>query len=283
MGTAKQQHVCRAHGPPTRGPPAAARQKLARAKAGTAGSSIATYALDWQLLDVGGAVSKAPPKDGSYRVLDIPPFLADLPRWAGKNRLPSCCCPPLDYGRPACKGDNPDDEDHYDPTPANYQFLGPRSGHPGRSNYADDILTPAAEGLHPIRGGTRRPAYIKAEPWPGIPIRKGNHKHKAVDLTDGTWPNLTGHIKPHDYRHTHATVLDNSDVKKMLAMDHRGHAMAGMDAAYVHVTDDMRQHLCDVLEELWRAGIAERYQIASRSAVPILDGILLAYAHAGSA
>jgi integrase len=246
-------------------------------------SGIGTYALDWQLLDVGGEVSKAPPKDGSYRVLDIPPFLADLLRWAVKNRLPSCCCPLLDDGRPACKGDNPDDEDHYDPTPASYLFLGPRGGHPRRSNYADDILTPAAEGLHPQRNGSRRPVYIKAESWPGIPIRKGNRKHKAADLADGTWPNLTGHVKPHDYRHTHATVLENSDVKKVLAMDRRGHAMAGMDAVYVHVTDDMRQHLCDVLEELWRNGIAERYEITPRSAVPILDEILLAHAQASSA
>jgi hypothetical protein len=241
-------------------------------------SGNGTYALDWQLLDIGGVVSKAPPKDGSYRVLDIPPFLVSLLRWAVKNRLPSCSCPPLDDGRPACKGDNPDDEHHYDPTPPNYLFLGPRGGHPRRSNYADDILTPAAEGLHPMRNGTRRPVYVKSEPWPGIPIRKGNRKHKAADLADGTWPNLTGHVKPHDYRHTHATILENSDVKKVLQMDRRGHAMAGMDSVYVHVTDDMRQHLCDVLEELWWTGITERYQIAPRSAVPILDEILLAYA-----
>jgi hypothetical protein len=54
--------------------------------------------------------------------------------------------------------------------------------------------------------------------------------------------------------------------------------MAGMDSVYVHVTDDMRQHLCDVLEGPWQAAIAERYQIAPRSAVPILDEILLAHA-----
>ncbi|HUC24280.1 MAG TPA: hypothetical protein VMA73_16345 [Streptosporangiaceae bacterium] len=66
-------------------------------------------------------------------------------------------------------------------------------------------------------------------------------------------------------------------------MDRRDHAMAGMDAVYVHVTDDMRQHLCDVLEDLCRSGIAERYQIAPRSAVPLLDEILLAHAQASSA
>jgi hypothetical protein len=39
-----------------------------------------TYALDWQLRELGGIVRKAPSKDGSYRVLDPPPFLADLMR-----------------------------------------------------------------------------------------------------------------------------------------------------------------------------------------------------------
>jgi hypothetical protein len=61
-------------------------------------------------------------------------------------------------------------------------------------------------------------------------------------------------------------------------MDRRGHAMEGMDAVYLHVTDDMRDHLCDVLEELWSTAIEQRYKLAPRSAVPLLDDILLAYA-----
>ena len=39
-------------------------------------SGIPTYAVDWQLLELGGAVWKSAPKDGSFRVLDLPPFLA---------------------------------------------------------------------------------------------------------------------------------------------------------------------------------------------------------------
>jgi hypothetical protein len=84
-------------------------------------------------------------------------------------------------------------------------------------------------------------------------------------------------------RHTHSTILENSDVKKVLQMDRRGHAMAGMDNVYVHVTDDMRQHLCDILKEHWRTAIAERYRLAPRSAVPILNEILLAHAQASGA
>jgi hypothetical protein len=98
------------------------------------------------------SVRKSPPKDGSYRILDLPPFLASLVQWAMDNRRSTCRCPVLD-GRADCKGD--------DETEPNYLFLGPKGGHPRRSNYADDFLTPAAEGLHPARHGTRRPVYVR--------------------------------------------------------------------------------------------------------------------------
>ncbi|MGH3222608.1 MAG: hypothetical protein ACRDPY_28580, partial [Streptosporangiaceae bacterium] len=226
---------------------------------------ISTYALDWQLRELGGEVRKSPPKDGSYRVLDLPPFLADLMHWARDNRRSTCRC--LRTGdHPICKGE--------DPTPANYLFLGPKGGHPRRSNYADDFLTPAAEGLHPARDGIRRPVYVTAEPWPGIPIRKGNRKTTAADMADGTWPGLTGKFKPHDSRHTHATWLDAANLPKVIQMDRRGHAMPGMDAVYNHVTHEMRQRLCDVLEDLWRNAVAQRHALAPHSAVPLLDEIL---------
>ena len=60
-------------------------------------------------------------------------------------------------------------------------------------------------------------------------------------------------------------------------MDRRGHAMHGMDAVYVHPTAEMRQRLCDVLEQLWRTAVAQRYELAPRSCVPLLDEILIAY------
>ena len=231
-------------------------------------NGIATYAVDWQLREIGGVVCKSPPKDGSYRVLDLPPFLADLMRWALDNRQPTCHCPTID-DRPACKGE--------DPTPPNYLFLGPNGGHLRRSNYADRFITPAAEGLYPMYKGSRRPVYVTAVPWPGIPIRHGNRKAKAADLADGTWPNLTGKFKPHDDRHTHATWLDAANLAKVLQMDRRGHAMPGMDAVYNHVTPEMRQHLCNVLEQLWQQAVSRRYEVAHQSAVPLLNQILIAH------
>lgn len=172
----------------------------------------------------------------------------------------------LVHGRPACKGE--------DKTSANYLFLGPKRGHPRRSNYADDFLTPAAEGQHPARQGARRPVYVTAEPWPGIPVRCGNRRNRAADLADGTWPNLIGKFHPHDYRHSHATWLDTADVSKVIQMDRRGHTMQGMDRVYMHVTLQMRQRFCDILEELWRDAVAQRYKIDAHSHIALLDRIL---------
>ena len=44
----------------------------------------------------------------------------------------------------------------------------------------------------------------------------------------------------------------------------------------------MRQRLCDVLEELWRDAVAERYKLAPRSAVPLLNQILADHGKAAS-
>jgi integrase len=113
--------------------------------------------------------------------------------------------------------------------------------------HADPLAYPAAEGLYPARNSQRRPVYVTAEPWPGIPVRKGNRKVKAADVAEGTWPNLTSKFKPHDDRHTHATWLDAANLNKMIQMDRRGHAMPSMDAVYNHITLEMRQRLCDAL------------------------------------
>lgn len=120
----------------------------------------------------------------------------------------------------------------------------------------------------------RRPVYITAEPWPGLPTRYGNRRHKAADLAEATWPNLTGKLKPHDHRHTHSTWLDDTGVSKVIQMDRRGHAMQGMDRVYMHVTLQMRQRLCDALEDLWNQAITERHAISPQSTVSLLNLVL---------
>ena len=153
---------------------------------------LASYRLDWQLREIGGKIEKAPPKDESYRDIDLPPFLVSMAKWLIERRQP-CSCPRID-DRPVCKGE--------DRSPDAYLFLGPKGGHPRRSNYADRVLTPAAEGHYPARKGTRVPVYVTAEPWPGLPIRS-TRKTKAADAAGGEWAPLIEHIWPHLYWHGH--------------------------------------------------------------------------------
>jgi integrase len=217
------------------------------------------------------AMGRAQPYKG---LLDLPPFLAHLMKWARDNRRSSCACPLTEDGRAACKGE--------DDTEPNYLFLGPDGGHPRRSNYAHRRLTPAAEGLYPARRGIRRPVYVTASSWPGIPIRKGNRITRASDIASGTWADLAGAFNPHDYRHTHATWLDTAELSKVIQMDRRGHALPGMDAVYNHITPAMRQRLCDVLEAFWDEAVTERYKIAPTSAVPLLHQALAGHAERSS-
>ncbi|MGH3276979.1 MAG: hypothetical protein ACRDNZ_21965, partial [Streptosporangiaceae bacterium] len=127
---------------------------------------IPCYHLDWQLREIGGKVTKAPPKDNSSRTIDLPPFLASLSRQLTAQDRP-CCCPELE-GRPACKGD-----DH---APAAYVFLGPGAGHARRSNWADRVLTPAATGAYPEQKGQRRPVYVSWQHPAGTPVRSTRGK-----------------------------------------------------------------------------------------------------------
>jgi hypothetical protein len=63
-------------------------------------------------------------------------------------------------------------------------------------------------------------------------------------------------------------------LNKVIQMDRRGHAMPGMDAVYTHVTQEMRQRLCEVLEDLWHDAVMQRRRLAQMSAVPLLNEIL---------
>jgi hypothetical protein len=53
--------------------------------------------------------------------------------------------------------------------------------------------------------------------------------------------------------------------------------MSGMDAVYLHITPEMRQRLCDVLQDLWDQAIGERRKLAPQSAVALLNQVLSAH------
>lgn len=76
--------------------------------------------IDWQLREFSGHLEKAPPKDDSYRSVDLPPFLSGLVSRQAQ-RAGRCACPGR---RPECGGHG------------EWLFLGADMGHHRRSNYA---------------------------------------------------------------------------------------------------------------------------------------------------
>ena len=99
-----------------------------------------------------------------------------------------CRCPVLD-GRADCKGD--------DETEPNYLFLGPKGGHPRRSNYAVRYLTPAAEGSYPP--ATAPAVRSTSRPSPG----RASRSAKATGRPGPpTWPTARGPTSPASSGHT---------------------------------------------------------------------------------
>ena len=140
----------------------------------------------------------------------------------------TCCCP-LERRASRVQGGRPDSS----------QLPVPR---PEEAATRAAPTTPTTSSPQPPKASTP-PARASAGPstsppnhGPASRSAAATGEHKAADMADGTWPNLTGKFKPHDYRHTHATWLDDADLSKVIQMDRRGHAMPGMDRVYIHVT-----------------------------------------------
>ena len=117
--------------------------------------------IDWKLYELNGKFYKGPPKDGSMRPADLPPFLSEL--LSGQlASTGSFRCNCRSREEPWCPG-------------ADYVFLGPGRGHFRRSNYSERFFRPAADGWYPARkGSSPRPAapvlVTDCELFPGRPV-----------------------------------------------------------------------------------------------------------------
>ena len=118
-------------------------------------------AIDWKLYELNGRFYRGRPKDGSIRIADLPPFLAELlaDHLANAGNM-KCTCRNTEL--PWCPG-------------AEYVFLGPGRGHFRRSNYSERFFRPAADGWYlPRNGKNPRPAVpvlvTDCELFPGRPV-----------------------------------------------------------------------------------------------------------------
>ena len=115
--------------------------------------------IDRKLYEL-GRFYLGPPKDGSIRDADLPPFLAELlASHLGRDPGRKCRC--RNPQEPWCRG-------------GEYVFLGPRGIHFRRSEYGERRFRPAADGWYP--GRKPRPAMpvladISDQVMPGRPLQ----------------------------------------------------------------------------------------------------------------
>jgi hypothetical protein len=146
--------------------------------------------INRKLYELNGKFYAGPPKDGSIRPADLPPFLAELIA-AHLESTPNMKCTCTNTNKPWCAG-------------AEYVFLGPGGGHFRRSNYSERFVRPAADGWYPARKGkTPRPArpvlVTDCGSFPGRPVPPWP---AAIPVEGYTPPVGRGYIRLFNDEHT---------------------------------------------------------------------------------
>lgn len=257
-----------------------------------------------------GEFIRCPPKDDSYRTIDIPPWLGALMReHMARVQLKPCSCHGERYvfrglaaagtSRPGAKvvdvarragvstGTVSNVANHSNrvapDTRARVEAAMTELGfvrHWRRTEYADHwrrngyrtwVFHPAATGWYPKKAPyPERVVPIIGGPWPGIPARGRN----AAQRADSCWTAIARGHTPHGERHSHRTDMEELRTEKVLMDERMGHADGSVSARYSHVTDRMRQRLMGGLTQLWDEALTARYAMHPNSPVEALDRLL---------
>ncbi|MFG2037531.1 hypothetical protein [Dactylosporangium sp. NPDC048998] len=119
------------------------------------------------------------------------------------------------------------------------------------------------------------PAALLGEPTYEPPTGRGRPRINA-DVPLASWlpvlPGLTPHL-----RHGHETWMDEAAIPYVLQSERMGHEVPGMRGVYGHVSATMRAALVAALQAMWEASLAARAALSPRSAVGVLDGLLVPF------
>lgn len=147
------------------------------------------------------------------------------------------------------------------------------AAHWRRSGFATWVFQPATTGWYPRKAPQMpRPVPVAGEPFPGVPVRGRNSQGRA----EACWVPLVQGLTPHLLRHSHKTVMVEMRTPEVLSHERLGHELGGMGGRYAHVTAPMRQELCEALTERWEAALDARLELNPRSPVTVLDDLLRA-------
>ncbi|SMC98945.1 tyrosine-type recombinase/integrase [Kibdelosporangium aridum] len=268
--------------------------------------------VEWQLYELSTGLHRCPPKDDSYRTIDLPSFLAMLVSDHIARTTPRPC---------ACHG-------------RTYVFRGLRAANkaahrPGAKlidvarragvsattvsnlfNHPEVVaeetqarIKQAIADLGYVRGGVssepaahwRRNGFA---PWLFEPAatgwypKKAPHEAHPVPLLGEPWPgipvrgrNASGRadacwvpiapgLTPHGLRHTHKTRMRGLGTPPPLMDERLGHSDGTVQARYDHVTPEMRQQLMAGLTAEWEEALGQRKAMCPTSPVAVLDELL---------
>ncbi|MER7412976.1 LacI family DNA-binding transcriptional regulator [Streptomyces cacaoi] len=264
-----------------------------------------------------GELVRCPPKDDSYRTVDGPEFLTRLVRdHVASKKLAPCPCHGKRYvysAVGAVKGGQPGAKlvdvaraagvstgtvsnvlnrpehvaaatrQRVEEAVADLGFVrGVRepgeAAHWRRNGFSVWQFTPAVSGWYPKKAPQEaRPVPVRAEPWPGVPVRGRNSQGRAT----ACWVPIQTGLTPHGLRHTHKTLMEELGTPKVLMDERMGHIDGSVSARYSHVTAVMRERLCRDLTDLWHRSLDARARMSPGSPVAVLDRLLKERLEAG--
>ncbi|MEU4801198.1 LacI family DNA-binding transcriptional regulator [Actinosynnema sp. NPDC023587] len=98
----------------------------------------------------------------------------------------------------------------------------------------------------------------------------------AAGRADSCWLPIAPALTPHGLRHTHRTLLVELGVPDKLIDERMGHEDGSVQGRYTHVTASMRESLLEGLTGLWEAALEVRRAMRPTSPVTVLDALLRA-------
>lgn len=92
--------------------------------------------------------------------------------------------------------------------------------------------------------------------------------------SEGSWEPISADLTPHGLRHSLKSLMAEFRTPEVLSHERLGHEMDGIAGRYSHVTAPMRKKLLDDLTEEWHAALDARLKMDQRSPVAVLDQLL---------
>jgi len=271
--------------------------------------------IEWQLYELDtGELLRCPPKDDSYRTIDIPDWLAALlSEHVGRARPKPCDCHGLRYVFRSHGAANGAARQPGAKLVDVARRAGVSSGTVSNVLNRPEAVPEATRvkvelaiaDLGYVRNGSSgepaphwrrngfatwlfQPAvtgwYPRKAPQPPRPVPVLGEPWPGVPVrgrnaagrADACWLPIARGLTPHGLRHTHRTLMEELGVPAKLMDERMGHEDGSVQARYTHVTVAMHRQLLDGLTGMWDEALDARRAIAQGSPVAVLDRLLAA-------